>query len=656
MTHEPTPDEPLDVLRRVFGRQDFREGQLRVIQTLLEGRSSLAIFPTGGGKSLCYQLPALLLDGLTLVVSPLIALMKDQIDALTRLGIRASRLDSSLTPSEFRQVIASLKSGETKILYVSPERLGNERTLRTLASVSIALLAIDEAHCLSEWGHNFRPDYLRLPGLARSLKVARVLALTATATPGVADDVARAFGITEEDVVRTDFHRPNLDLRVMRTSADERLALLRDRIASRPRGATIVYVTLQKTAEDVAAFLASEGLPAEAYHAGLDAEVRHAIQERFMASTDAIIVATIAFGMGIDKADIRHVYHFNLPKGLESYAQEIGRAGRDGLPSTCELLACADDVVTLENFTYGDTPTPESLAALLKAIAGQEPTFDISIYELAGACDVRPLVVETALTYLELDGWIAATGPFFVEYKYRALRPQDQIVSGFDPARAEFLGQVFSQARQGRTWSTLDAQAASQALGEPRERILAALNYLADRGDLDLQAAGARKGYRRLRENLDSPALVESLAERFRDREAADLRRLRWVVEFAESPGCLTRGLLQYFGEDLSDDCGHCGRCLGEPAEPLPPPTLPSAFRQAGTWIDELRGERLPALGTPRQLARFLCGISSPAASRARLGGHRRFGALAGVPFAQVLERATASDVPVSSGRRGSAG
>ncbi len=367
-----TTTSPTDVLAEQFGFDSFRPGQQQVVEALLAGRSALAVFPTGGGKSLCYQLPALLLDGVTIVVSPLIALMKDQIDFLTRRGVDAARLDSSLGPDEARDVSNRLRDGRLRLLYVAPERFNNERFLAQLEATKIALFAVDEAHCISEWGHNFRPDYLKLAVRARELGAERVLALTATATPAVVADIREGFGIEEADAVVTGFYRPNLTLLTTPTPADARDQLLIDRLREREPGSTIVYVTLQRTALRVASLLAAAGLPARAYHAGMSAEERVAVQDWWTGSDRNVVVATIAFGMGIDKADVRYVYHFNLPKGLESYSQEIGRAGRDGAPSTCELLACPDDVPTLENFAFGDTPTREALTSLCDEVFANE--------------------------------------------------------------------------------------------------------------------------------------------------------------------------------------------------------------------------------------------------------------------------------------------
>ncbi len=440
METDETPARELLASR--FGFSAFRDGQERVIEALLAGRSALAVFPTGAGKSLCYQLPALLLDGVTVVASPLIALMKDQIDALVRQGIDAARLDSSLDADEVRDVSARLRAGSLKLLYVAPERFNNERFLAQLEQVTISLFAVDEAHCISEWGHNFRPDYLKLAARARELGAERVLALTATATPAVARDICSGFGIAEEDAVVTGFYRPNLTLLTTPARASEREQLLIDRLRERPPGTTIVYVTLQRTAVRVAALLAAAGLPARPYHAGMSTEDRVDVQEWWSASGSSIVVATIAFGMGIDKADVRYVYHLNLPKGLESYSQEIGRAGRDGVAGVCELYACADDIPTLENFAFGDTPTPEAIAGLLDEIFANEvgAQFVVAESELSVRLDVRALVLKTILTYLELEGLLRQGTPFYAGYSFRPTSESfDDVFAAFDSERADFL-------------------------------------------------------------------------------------------------------------------------------------------------------------------------------------------------------------------------
>lgn len=666
-----SPD-PRQFLQRHFGFERFRDGQEQVISRLLENKSVLAIFSTGAGKSICYQLPALMLDGVTLVISPLIALMKDQIDFLKSKGIAAERLDSTLEFDEYKGILNDLSAGRIKLLYVAPERLSSERFLQTLKRLKIAMLAIDEVHCISEWGHNFRPDYMKLAALAKTLGVSRVLGLTATATPSVASDIARAFGIASDDVIKTPFHRKNLILRVTPISQTlspgapaegggegrsgtpsttdlqkipttaSRTQLLLNRLQSRPPGPTIVYVTLQKTAEEVAAFLSQNNQPAQAYHAGMTAEDRHAVQDQFMSSGSAIVVATIAFGMGIDKRDIRYVYHYNLPKSLESYAQEIGRAGRDGEESTCEMLASAEDRVVLENFTYGDTPTGRSLYALLDEFLNSQSAihnsqFDISTYTLSGDHDIRPLVVSTVLTYLELDGIIASTGPFYNEYKFQPLRSSSEMLARFDPERQAFLRAILKCAQPGKIWFKLDLVQVMQTTAAPRARIVAALNYLEEQGDLKLDLLGARQGFRMLHRDFDLKQLAETMVQRFAHREKRDIERLNNVLDYASASTCRTAYLLNYFGEPLNESCGHCDVCQNQSQGPLPAATARIIREDENHAIASLKSERHPALATPRQMARFLCGINSPATTKAKLRSHPAFSMLEGVPFATIL-------------------
>jgi len=624
-------------LTGIFGFDTYRNGQEQVINRLLAGSNVLSVFPTGGGKSLCYQLPALLLDGLTLVISPLIALMKDQVDFLATRGVPAGRLDSSLAREETLHLYEELNDGRLKLLYISPERLGNERFLHSMQRRRIALLAIDEAHCISEWGHNFRPDYLKISRLAEQLKVERVLALTATATPEVAGDIARAFNIAKEDIVNTGFYRPNLKLAATPCTAAERQELLLARMRKRPQGPTIVYVTLQRTAEEVAGFLCENGFDARPYHAGMDTDDRNATQDAFLASDKMAVVATIAFGMGIDKPDIRHVYHYNLPKGLESYMQEIGRGGRDGKDSVCELLACADDIVTLENFTYGDTPTPEAVAALISDVLDRGDEFDISVYELSGRHDVRPLVVQTLLAYLELQNVIVSTGHFYSEFKFQPQRSSREILARFDAQRAAFLRAIFGHAREGKTWFTINVEGVCRSTGEKRDRIVKALGYLEETGDITLQASGVRQGYRIIEAGCDRSALGETLSARFARREEQDIARIQRIVRWAEHGRCLTQHLLDYFGEERGE-CGHCLRCQGIRASSLPPARYDPPGEADVARIRSLLAEGHDALAAPRQLARFLCGIPSPATTRAKLRTHHLFGAYQSVPFREILD------------------
>ncbi len=626
-------------LKRHFGFAGFRDGQREVIEHLLEGRSAAAIFPTGSGKSLCYQLPAMILPGLTLVVSPLIALMKDQIDALKVRDIAAARLDSTLSAQEYKAVLKRAQGGDLKLLYVAPERFNNELFRAAVKRLNIALFAVDEAHCISEWGHNFRPDYLKLALHAREIGAERVLALTATATPKVQDDICQGFGIAPRALVRTGFYRPNLTILTTPVEDEDRVACLAARLRARPAGSVIVYVTLQRTAEEVAQALQSMGFSARAYHAGMHDETRSAVQDWFMTAPDAIVVATIAFGMGVDKANIRYVYHFNLAKSLENYVQEIGRAGRDGETSVCEMFVCPDDMNVLENFVYGDTPALAAVHAWVAQLADTGDEFDVSLQSMANASDIRPLVLRTLLTYLELDGWLQGGTPVYGSYRFRERTPRADILARFDAERRQFLADLFDAARKAKSWWHLDLDSVARQINSPRDRIVKALDFLGAQGLLDVSPSGLLLRFRWRRPVSDTEHLARQLYARVRQREAAELRRLQRVLEFAGSSDCQASYLSAYFDAPLKQPCGHCTPCLNKG---------PVAMNRAavsisdGVWdkLSAVRGEYAAQLRDARNFARFCCGVTSPALVRARLSSNAMFGALSHVPFAQVLERA----------------
>jgi ATP-dependent DNA helicase RecQ len=635
-----------EVLAGAFGFTAFRPGQEEVIGHLLAGRSAAAVFPTGAGKSLCFQLPALMLPGLTLVVSPLIALMKDQIDQLKARGIEAERLDSTLSADEYGAIMGAVRAGSLRLLYVAPERFNNERFREAIRRIRVSLFAVDEAHCVSEWGHNFRPDYLKLAAFGRLCGAERILALTATATPQVLADICRGFGIAPENAVRTGFYRPNLTLLTTPMAPEIRDEELCRRLADRPGGAgeapmgpTIVYVTQQRTAEQVAEALAETGLDARAYHAGMEDEDRSRVQEHFLGSDEAVVVATIAFGMGIDKPDIRRVVHYNLPKSLENLSQEIGRAGRDGLPSVCEIFVAPGDLRVLRNFTYGDTPDPEMVRALLAEVAAAPDALELNLQDLSTRHDIRLLVVRTLLTYLEIDGYLEAGTPTWSQYQFQALESSEQILARFDGERKDFLRAVFGQAKKAKTWFHIDLDEAAAVLGAPRDRLVRALDWLGEQKLLEVRSAGLRHRYRWLRRPSDLEGLAESLHRRTMEREVREIARLDQVLELAAHGGCQTAFLCAHFGETLPHPCGHCSWCLrGGPMEipPAPPWRIDDAFWHQAEGV---RGKHEP-LWSPRAFARFLTGLTSPRLLRAKLTGHPFFGGLADVPFPEVLRRA----------------
>jgi RecQ family ATP-dependent DNA helicase len=334
---------PLEALKKYFGYDAFRPMQAEIVDHVLSGRDAFVLMPTGGGKSLCYQVPALCLPGLTIVISPLIALMKDQVDALHAAGVAAAFLNSTLTPADRNRVEADALAGRLKILFLAPERLAASGTRDFLSRLGVSLVAVDEAHCISEWGHDFRPDYRLLAGLRAIYPGVPVLALTATATDRVRADIIASLRLNGGRLFRANFNRPNLTY-VVRPKKDARgtiLALL----AKHAGESAIIYCTSRQKAEDLAANLRAHHVAAEAYHAGLDLVTRHGVQERFRRDDLLVVCATIAFGMGIDKPDVRLVIHADLPRSLEGYYQETGRAGRDGLPSECVLLFSPGDRV-----------------------------------------------------------------------------------------------------------------------------------------------------------------------------------------------------------------------------------------------------------------------------------------------------------------------
>ncbi len=367
---EPAPLQTLRrTLRRRFGFPSLREGQEEVIRNVMAGKDTLAIMPTGAGKSLCYQLPGLALPGMTLVVSPLIALMKDQVDKLRDLGIEAAQLNSSLNRREQEEAIEEIEEEKSDFVFATPERLADPEFLATLSGARINLFVIDEAHCISEWGHDFRPDYLRLRDAIAELGDPLVLALTATATEQVAEDIAERLGRPDMEVIDTGIYRENLRFEAIPAVSEEARREQLARILRDTEGQGIVYVATVKACEEVTQALAAAGFEVARYHGRLGARERQANQDRFMAGELKAIVATNAFGMGIDKQDLRFVVHAAMPGSLECYYQEAGRAGRDGEPARCVLLHRPEDRNTQVFFINGSYPKPEHFRAVQSALA-----------------------------------------------------------------------------------------------------------------------------------------------------------------------------------------------------------------------------------------------------------------------------------------------
>ncbi|MGB5854917.1 MAG: RecQ family ATP-dependent DNA helicase [Oceanisphaera sp.] len=603
----------LNTLQQHFGFSTLRPGQQQVIETIMAGQSAAAIFPTGSGKSLCYQLPAVLLPHLTLVISPLLALMQDQLAFLQRMNIPAASIDSTQSFEESRNVMQGVREGRIKVLMISVERLKNERFRQFISQVPISLLVVDEAHCISEWGHNFRPDYLKLPSYCQSLNIPQVLLLTATATPNVIDDMQQKFSLPADNVVLTGFYRPNLHLEVFPVAESDKISSLITQLRTEPKAPTIVYVTLQHTAEHVAEQIMAAGLQAKAYHAGMEQERRQQLQRDFMDGREPCIVATIAFGMGVDKSDIRRVIHFDLPKSIENYSQEIGRAGRDGQPSHCILLGNLAGQNVLENFVYGDTPEPEAILSLLQQLPSNGEQWEIMPIRLANHCNIRVLPLRTLLVYLELNGIIEPLYSYYADYRFKFNASPDDIIGRFNPERQAFLSAVFNGSPLAKTWCQVDFEAIWQQASGERKRVISALDYLHQLGLITLESKQMIEVYKVLQPTLNLTEETNRLHHLFQQKEHSEITRLNEMIQFFESGSCLSHNLAAYFADHQAPErCGHCSVCTGKPAQ-LPTPSKPPlpATKQLQQWCQELQAQSVLPLSL-HTLTCFLCGISTP--------------------------------------------
>jgi ATP-dependent DNA helicase RecQ len=632
-------------LEQVFGYPAFRPGQEAAISAVLAGRSAAAIFPTGSGKSLCYQLPALLLPHLTLVVSPLLALIQDQLAFLQRHGIAAASIDSAQSREEVAQVMSRARSGELKILMISVERLKNERFRHFIAQVPISLLVVDEAHCISEWGHNFRPDYLKLPDYQREFAIPQTLLLTATATPQVIADMQAKFAIAPQDVVTTGFYRANLNLWVESVPGSAKRRRLVQWLSTRAGQPTIVYVTLQKTAEYIAEHLEQNGIPADAYHAGLAHDKRESIQRQFMGGQLNCIVATIAFGMGIDKSDIRNVVHFDLPKSIENYSQEIGRAGRDGAPSDCLVLANRDSLNVLENFVYGDTPELEGIRCVLNEVreAIGQGQWEFLLGPLADQSNIRQLPLKTLLVQLELRRIIAPRYAYFAEYRFKFLVAPEAIVQRFEGERRQFVQALIDTSSRARTWATVNFEALYQHHQAERGRVVTALDYFHEKRWIELESKQMTEVYGLLVDDFDADALSVELHEYFTAHETTEIARIHAMLDLFASEHCLSQRLADYFGDhNAPQRCGHCSVCQGQIAHLPEPPALP-ALGTLGfeALCSEFIGKHQAYTGHPPSaecLTRFLCGISVPLFTKLKARSMGGFARLEDYPYAAVRD------------------
>jgi ATP-dependent DNA helicase RecQ len=560
-----------DLYLQRFGLRAFRPGQREVVQAILQGDHCLCIMPTGGGKSLCYQMPSVMRDGLTLVVSPLIALMKDQVDALQRLGISATCINSTIAPADVQQRLRHLQEGRYDLVYIAPERFRSPSFGDALAGTRVQLLAVDEAHCISEWGHDFRIDYSRLGQFRRQLGFPQTIALTATATEDVRLDIVRQLGLDKVRTFVAGFARHNLhyECQAVHGRRDKQEALLD--FLREVEGVGIVYTSTRKQCEETAELLHHElGESIVAYHGGMMPEDRRVVQERFMNDEARVVVATNAFGMGIDKPDVRFVIHFNMPGTLEAYYQEAGRAGRDGLPARCLLLFTGSDRYIQEFFIDNSYPSPEVIREVYDFLrqCPDDPieltqdelrrTLRLSIgAEGVGTCE-RLLEKAGALQRLEPQRNMGAVRldsdlPTLVDLLPPQAKAQRKVLRAIERT----VGQrrfdwVYLRPQQLVESTELDGAAVSRALRELQR--LDTFDYIPPfRG---------RAVHMRHRD-VPFEQLDLKLAE-LEERRAFALTKLERIEDFCRSRRrCRQRMVLEYFGDPEAADCGHCDNCDG---------------------------------------------------------------------------------------------
>ncbi|MDB5352229.1 MAG: ATP-dependent helicase, RecQ family [Planctomycetota bacterium] len=640
---------PIDLertLRERFALERFRPGQREVIEQVLAGKDVLCVMPTGGGKSLCYQLPALRLNGVTLVVSPLIALMKDQVDALSARGIRATLINSTLDLAEQNARLAEIELGEYDLVYVAPERFRSGRFVEMMNRVRPALLAVDEAHCISEWGHDFRPDYARLGAARRALGMPPCIALTATATDLVRRDIADQLDLHEPQQFVTGFDRPNLTYhaRNARKDVDKFNALTA--VLERNPGPAIVYASSRKRCEEIRAFVAkSIRRDAVIYHAGLTREERTIAQDRFMGGDADVVVATNAFGMGVDKADIRSVTHFNMPGTLEAYYQEAGRAGRDGLPAECVLLYAPGDRFLQEMFIENEYPPKDAVYRIYDYLR----TLDADPIELTQA-EIREAVP------VELNESAVGTAVRILESAsaLERFRPRENMAivrMNCEPDEPPFSQRVGASAhvqkivalgieglvnrRFGETIYFQPDEFASR-LGLDRTALTRAIKNLASEFTLDYIPPFRGNALRVLDRNKRSKDIVIDFSS-LMTRKKQEYDKLERMLRYAESKSCRRAYILGYFGDHDISQCGRCDNCGGA-ERPRPALSVPPIDTSAGREVIQkiLSGvARAKSRFGKIAVAQMLVGSTSERMERSGLTRLSTFGILAKSGFTQ---------------------
>ncbi|KAM0803698.1 P-loop containing nucleoside triphosphate hydrolase protein [Usnea florida] len=653
------------ILKDTWGFPEFKHKQEQAITRLIDGGSAVVVFPTGGGKSLVYQIPALAFDyhdelcggirkgGVTLVVSPLIALMKDQVDALRKRGVCCAAMDSSQTRDAWLDTCDKLRRGQLKLLYVAPERLNNEGFIEMINATKVRLIAIDEAHCISEWGHAFRPDYLKVARFAKEVQAERILCLTATATEKVAGDICTSFDIDPAAVFRTTTYRQNLRLLAQSFESAKEKERALSTFLEKHKGPSIVYVQTHDQTDTVTASLKRAGFNAYGYHAGMTSDARIKVQDRFMASDNIVIVATIAFGMGIDKSNIRNIVHYAVPKSIEGYSQEIGRAGRDGLASVCMIYLCAEDIKIMEEWSRADVPSLRSVNGLvgefleLYKFAKAGDVIERNLNDESKEWDIRKTALDLLNAQLELRfGLIRAITPKYSEYKYIKC-PSFETLTAADLS-SPVTKALKKASKTAHKYTRVDVDAVASVGRFPRADAVRKLQEWNDSGAIELHPSGVVNRFRVLgefpRDEEAKGQMIRSLYAEIENRERSDMQRVWRVIElFATGHGCLSRELARHFAdEDTVPDegCGHCNSCLGNA-----PKIVFQRDRAGNRPLDENKVQAILSATKVRDDARFLArvafGISSPRVTAEKLGKNAVFGSMSvdGCAFEDLLKR-----------------
>jgi ATP-dependent DNA helicase RecQ len=564
-------DERFRILNEKFHFSGFRKWQEEIIDTLLTRRDVVVVMPTGSGKSLCYQLPALLLDGVTLVISPLIALMKDQVDGLVENQISATFINSVLTPSEQGQRLREIQQGGYKLVYIAPERFRNPGFMEGIQSCRVSLFAVDEAHCVSEWGHDFRPDYLRLKGVVEKLGHPPVAALTATATPDVRRDIITQLGLRQPVAFVAGFDRPNLRFQVKsvegeKDKIDAILGLLKKKAQS-----GIIYAATRKNVETLSSALRSNGYKAGSYHAGMEMESRKFVQDSFMEGTLPVVVATNAFGMGIDKADLRFVVHYDIPGSPEAYYQEVGRAGRDGKPATCLLLFNYADTFTQEFFIDGSYPARDMIERAYEVLCDigtdEIEMTQKTLAERLGRKKSNEMAVSSCLKILEKAGYIerGSDGEHQARVTLR-IEPEElqRQVEGKSKYQKEIVNYCLDVLDGSKDKTLLvDLDVMAENLDLALEQLRRHLSALHQAGSIEYRPPFRGRGLK-----IMSRVPGSKLNINFQEIERRSLferNKLRKMIDYAYTDQCLRRFILEYFGErNTSNNCDNCSNCLDE--------------------------------------------------------------------------------------------